>query len=233
MNARYVICLSEACQTPKRVVQSLMVYALTCSSALAGAPDFLLERLAFTKDLDAAVFETPPGTARDAAFEALHQRTAELARMHPTRAEPLVLQAWGLRGHATVKGRTMSALIMGKQALEKLESAIAIDPDVYGAATYTSLGAMHVAVCDLPFVFGCTKKARVYLQKALELDPGGAEQHLWYAELLFIDEDFAGAQRHARAAAEAPPRPDRATADKILQEQVRELMKRLAEKAHR
>lgn len=214
-------------RTTRQIVLALMACAMAGLPSLAIAIDFSQERTTFIQAVDAAVFGTRAGAAQAAAFENLHQRAAELVKAHPSRAEPLVLQAWALHAHSQVKGPGMSALLMGRKALDKLEAAIAMDPDVYGAATYTSLGAMYVAVCDLPFAIGCMKKGRTYLDKALRLEPTGGEQHLWYAEMLFKDKDFAGALVHVRTAAAAPARPGREAADQRLQKQVLELANRI------
>jgi Tfp pilus assembly protein PilF len=90
------------------------------------------------------------------------------------------------------------------------------DPTVYGAASYATLGGLY-ADADVPgFRSSSRKKARLYLDKALALDPQGAPQNLSLGWLSFKENDRAAALRLATAASNAPARPGREKADADL-----------------
>ncbi len=210
------------------VVPFLMTLAY--SAAFASGPDWEHESATFVHDLDAAQYDMPGGQVRVKAFQALHLRAAELEKQYPERAEPLLWSAWALLGQAGVY-RNFSVLGMLNDAKAKLEAAIAIDPKIYNGAPYASLGMWNVSAADYP-CFGCKKKAREYLQQALETDPTGIEPNRWYAELLFKEKDYAAALKYATAAVNAPPRPGRNKADQDLRAQADKLITQSREKLH-
>ena len=213
------------------IVFALGLVAIATASERATAIDWDQERAAFVRDLDAVVLrhalrERAGQGLRDAA-----RRAAALEKQYPDRAEPLVLHAWALRAQADISGRSLAALTLGRQAVEKLEAAVERDPTVYGAATYACLGALYADV-DVPgFRSYSRKKARLYLDKALALDPQGPQQNLSLAWLSFKEKDHAAALRLATAASNAPARPGREKADADLRERATSLIAAVNDKA--
>ena len=200
------------------VALALGLVAFATASERATAIDWEQERAAFVRDLDTAIYDTPSRDEKTKALEALDARAAALEKLYPKRAEPLVLHAWALRAQGDISGGTMAGFSLGRQAVEKLEAAIERDPGVYGAATYASLGALYADV-DVPAVSGMfRKRARLYLEKALVLDPRGAPQNLSFGWLSLKEKDHAAALRFATAAREAPARPGREKADADMRE---------------
>jgi tetratricopeptide (TPR) repeat protein len=199
-----------------RLIAPLLL-ALAYSTAFATAADLDRELATLFREFDAAKYDTPDGDPRAKAFEALRLRAANLEKQYPGRAEPLVWEAWALSEQANVL-RNYSALGMCKDAIAKLEAALTLDPKVYGADSYASLGQLHAIGTGMPFLFrfGDKKKARAYLQQALAIDSIGAQQNLWYADLLLKEKDYAGALKFATAASLAPARPGREKADADL-----------------
>jgi len=206
------------------LVLVLGLVALATASERASGIDWEQEHAAFVSDLDAAVYDTSSAEQKVKAFEALRARAAELEKQYRDRAEPLVLHALVLRAQADMAGRSMAAMSLGRDAVEKLEAAIERDPAVYGASTYALLGALYADV-DVPgFRNYSRKKARLYLEKALTLDPQGAPQNLSLAWVSFKEKDHVAALRLATAASEAPARPGREKADADLRERATSLI---------
>jgi tetratricopeptide (TPR) repeat protein len=195
---------------------SVLATTLAYSIAPAATPDWPSELATIVREADTAQYSAI-GDQQTKAFDTLILRASELEKQYPNRAEPMVLHAYALRAHANTLGRTMSAMMAGKEAVEKLEAAIALDPNVYGVTTYALLGSLYLGPAEVaPAVMGFKTKARTSLQKALALDPKGIEQNLAYAQLLFMDGDYKGTLQYANAALHAVPRLGREKADADL-----------------
>jgi hypothetical protein len=204
------------------IALALGLIAFATASERATAIDWEQERVAFVRDLDTAIYDTPSRDEKTKALEALDARAAALEKLYPKRAEPLVLHAWALRAQGDMAGGTMAGFSLGRQAVEKLEAALERDPAVYGAASYASLGALYADVGVFSSYF--MKRARSNLEKALALDPLGAQQNLSLAWVSFKENDHAAALRLATAAREAPAHPGREKADADLRERAAALI---------
>jgi len=176
--------------------------------------DWQREFASLLREIDRARYDMSAREAQEAGFKALLNRTDALVKEFPKRAEPLVMRAFALQAHASIMGRGLGAMRTGAQAVEKLEEAIAIDPNVFAVSTYTLLGSLYLAPAEvMPNFTGHKKSARTHLQKALALDAHGAEQNLGYAQLLVLEKNYGEALKYANAALQAPPRSDRGKAD--------------------
>ena len=186
--------------------------------------------LLFVRDLDAAVYDMPAGEQKVKAVELLRARAAESRS-----SIRIARNRWCCMPGRYARRPTFRAgsggLALGRQAVEKLEAALERDPTVYGAATYACLGALYADV-DVPvFRSYSRKKARLYLDKALALDPQGPQQNLSLAWLSFKEKDHAAALRLATAASNAPARPGREKADADLRERATSLIAAVNDKA--
>ena len=78
-----------------------------------------------------------------------------------------------------------------------------------------------------PLGFGSMKKARTYLEKALEINPQGLDINFFYADYLADTGDRQQALTYAQRALEAPKLENRPLADAGRRAQARRLLKDL------
>ena len=192
--------------------------------ANAAAPDFDAELLAIQTDWATANYQLPEKD-RGAAFDKLEQRAAAFAKQYPDRAEPLIWEGIVLSTAAGVKGG-LGALGLAKESREKLDAAIKINPDALQGSAYTSLGTLYHKVPGFPLGFGSDKKAKEYLEKALAINPAGIDPNYFYGEFLYDDGQYAEAQKYLEKALNAPPRPDRKSADEGRRKEIEALLAR-------
>jgi len=153
-----------------------------------------------------------PREARGPAFKALAAQANELVQEYPDAAEPLVWQAIALASYGqVVRGR--EGLRAATKARDLLLSAERINPHTMDGAIYMTLGRLYFKVPGWPIGYGSKSKARMYLQKALHMNPEAIEANLFYADLLSSQGDYAKAVEHYKKALSAPPRPGQEVAD--------------------
>jgi tetratricopeptide (TPR) repeat protein len=196
-------------------------------SGHAAPATFDAELLAIQTDWATANYATAE-PQREAAFDKLIARAAAFSKQNPQRAEALIWEGIVLSTAAGVKGG-LGALGLAKQSREKLDAAIAIDANALDGSAYTSLGTLYHKVPGFPIGFGSDKKAKDHLQKALLINPHGIDPNYFYAEFLYDEDDYAGAQRYLEKALKAPPRPGRASADEGRRQDIRKLMVKVRE----
>lgn len=205
--------------------------ALIFLAVVAGAPAALADELddallALQERWAQAMYATTDSDARREALARLTDEADELAARHPRRAEPMIWEGIVLSTFAAERGG-FPALRLAKQARERLEAALRIDPNALGGSAHTSLGALYLRVPGPPFGFGDTDRAEEHLLAALQLNPTGIDANFFYAEHLFEMRDHAGAVRHLERALAAPPRPGRKLADEGRRREAEALMRRV------
>jgi tetratricopeptide (TPR) repeat protein len=164
-----------------------------------------------------------PRDQRLAAFEALRPRAAALSAKYPKRAEALIWDGIVLSSYAGVRGG-LGALAPAEQAKARFEAALALDENALGGAAHTSLGALYHRVPGFPIGFGSDAKARMHLERALQINPDAIDPNYFYGELLFEQGEYARALEHLERALRAPPRPGREVADEGRRGQIRVLI---------
>ncbi len=194
--------------------------ALAALPSMANTANIDAELQALIRAYDAALYDSANKDVRIKSFDALIQRAERLVQQHPTRGEPLV---WKGLAQAEKSGAEGS-LSLVKQARKTLESAVAITPNAYAADAYSGLGSIYANVPGFPIGFGDKKKAREYFHKALAINAASMRVNVNYAQLLFKQDDYAGALKHATVAINAPPRAGREKADKAARETAESLI---------
>ena len=153
-----------------------------------------------------------PRESRDEAFHQLAEEARALAANHPQSAEPLIWEAVALASYAqVVRGRT--GLKLARQARDLLLQAERINPLALSGGIYITLGRLYFKVPGWPISFGNKRKARTYLQKALEINPTAIEANCFYADLLSSEGDYTQAITYYQRALKAPPRPGQEVSD--------------------
>lgn len=169
-----------------------------------------------------AHYQTPE-RQQEPAFKALADKARQVSARYSGRAEPLVWEAIVLAGYAKAKGG-LGALDAVKSARELLQRAEKIDPAALDGSVYTSLGSLYAKVPGWPLSFGDKQKAREYLDKALQLNPGGIDPNYFYGDLLLEQGEYARAAEYLRKAQSAAPRPGRADADTGRRREIQEAL---------
>jgi tetratricopeptide (TPR) repeat protein len=194
--------------------QSLLV-PLTCllatSFSFAATSSLEQDVTALQHGWATAWYQTPEAQ-KEVRFEALAADAQAVVDRNPGRAEPMIWQAIILSSSAKFQGG-LGALDKIKHAREELLTAEKIDPHALDGSVYTSLGSLYATAPGWPLSFGDKQKAKVYLEKALAINPDGIDPNFFYGELLADLKQPTEARRYLEKALAAPPRPGRADAD--------------------
>ena len=190
-----------------------LVLLIAASLAAARAGAAVPEPVAELQDAWAkARYETADDT-REAAFESLATRAADLRKANPDDVGVMIWEGIVLSTWAGEKGG-LGALKLCKQARTDFEQAIAKDPRALEGSAYTSLGSLYYQVPGWPVGFGDDDRARELLEKALAINPDGIDPNYFYGDFLLEEKDYAGAARALEKALAAPARPGRELADR-------------------
>jgi tetratricopeptide (TPR) repeat protein len=173
-------------------------------------------------------YELPQGQQLDAMLRVKDSADSALAAA-PGDAGLLIWDAIITSTVAGLKGG-LGALSLVKEARSHLEKAEQVQPGAYGGSALTSLGALYYQVPGWPLGFGDKEKARSNLQAALKIDPDGIDTNYFYADFLYSQGDYSGAQRAAQHALAASPRPGRELADKGRRGEIMALMDKIGRK---
>ncbi len=207
-----------------------LVLAVTVIALLAAAPAAADELddalLALQQRWAEAMYVSSDGKARHEALAALTDDAAALVEQYPHRAEPRIWEGILLSTLAAERGG-FSALRVAKQARERFEAALRIDPHALEGAAHISLGALYLRVPGPPFGFGDSRLAEQHLLSALEENPSGIDANFFYAEHRFEMRDHAGAAHYLEQALAAPSRPGRELADEGRRREAQALLSRV------
>jgi tetratricopeptide (TPR) repeat protein len=151
-------------------------------------------------------------SAQETAFAALAERARHVSEQHANAPEALIWEAIILSGYARAKGG-LGALKQAEKARDLLLQAEKTDPLALQGSAYTTLGSLHYKVPGWPIGFGDKKKARTYLDKALQINPNGIDPNYFYADFLSEQGEYEKALQYFEKALAAPPRSGREDAD--------------------
>lgn len=156
-----------------------------------------------------------PANAQEAAFKALTAKAADVAESSPNQAEAKIWHAIILSGYAKVISglAKLNALKLVDQSKTLLLESIDLNPTALHGSAYTSLGSLYYKVPGWPISFGDKGKAKEYLEKSLEINPRGIDNHYFYADFLYEQGQYAKAVEHFEKAISAPARVGREDAD--------------------
>jgi len=170
-----------------------------------------IEIAALQHDWAKANYQTPKDAQED-AFKSLADAANKVSANHAGAPEPMIWEAIILSGYAKAKGG-IGALKIAEKARDLLLAAEKINPLALQGSAYTTLGSLHYKVPGWPIGFGDKKKARTYLEKALQINPTGIDPNYFYADFLSEQGEYAKAMEYYKKALAAPARPGREDAD--------------------
>lgn len=166
---------------------------------------------------------------QEAAFKDLIAQTETWVNDHKDRAEAWLWQGIIQSTFAGVSGG-LSGLSYAKKAKKSLEKAIHLNGDALQGSAYTSLGILYHKVPSWPIAFGDDDDAKMYLEKALTINPNGIDPNYFYSEYLYDERQYSDAKKHLLLALQAPKRPTRPLADKYRQKEVEQLLVKVEKK---
>ncbi len=162
---------------------------------------------------------------QEAAFKVLAKDAHQVSLEYPGRAEPLIWEAIILSCYAKAKGG-LGALKIAEQSRDLLLAAEKINPQALNGSAYTSLGSLYYKVPGWPFGFGDKKMARLYLEKALQINPTGIDPNYFYGDFLISQGEQAKAVECFKKALSAPPRPGREDADEGRKAEIQQALQK-------
>ncbi len=164
-----------------------------------------------------------PKEQREKAFAGLSKQAQQAVAAEPNAAE---LQIWNgiiLSTYAGARGG-LGALGLVKEAKASLEQGLALDPKALSGSAYTSLGSLYYQVPGWPVGFGDDEKAEAMLKQALAINPDGIDPNYFYGDYLARAKRFAEAKVALEKALQAPPRPNRQSADVGRKQEIQALL---------
>jgi len=167
--------------------------------------------------------------AQQDTFKNLADAASKVSASHPGAAESMIWEAIILSGYAKAKGG-IGALKIAEKARDLLLAAEKINPLALQGSAYTTLGSLHYKVPGWPIGFGDKKKARTYLEKALQINPTGIDPNYFYADFLSEQGEYAKAMEYYKKALAAPARAGREDADAGRKQDIEVGMKALEKK---
>ncbi|WP_100656823.1 hypothetical protein [Alteromonas flava] len=213
----------------KSIFTLIFSFSLLASVANAANHDGFDEQLLTLQKQWAIVNYNLSGNTQKTGFEELVNAAKSLAEQYPDRAEPLVWLGIIQSSYAGAKGG-IGALSLAKEAKKSLEQSLAIDQTVLQGSAYTSLGTLYHKVPGWPLGFGDDDDAKVYLEKAIALNPDGIDPNYFYGEFLFDERQYTAAKEHLEHALEAPARLERPLADESRRAEIQMLLAKVNKK---
>src|SRR5450830_1368977 len=158
-----------------------------------------------------ANYQTPKD-AQESAFKTLTEQAHQLTTNSANAPEAMIWEGISYSGYAKAKGG-IGALKFAEKARDLLLGSEKINPHALQGSAYTSLGSLYYKVPGWPIGFGDKKKARVYLEKAVKLNPDGIDSNYFYGDYLLEQGEYGKAREYLEKALTAPARSGREDAD--------------------
>ena len=174
-------------------------------------------------------YQTPDKDQQEKAIKTLADQAAQVSKDNAGKAEPLIWQAIIVSTEAGIEGG-LGALGEVKQSRDLLLAAEKINPNALNGSIYTSLGSLYYKVPAWPVGFGDNAKAKIYLEKAIAINPDGIDANFFYGEFLYETGDYTKAKTVLEHATAAAPRAGRELADKGRREEIKDLLAKVNKK---
>lgn len=196
----------------KLMLISGLMMSLCLGLSVAQAAQSLEDDLATLQHEWAKINYSTPANEQEVAFKNMIEHAHQLSAQHTNAPEMLIWEAIANASYAKAKGG-IGALKYAEQARDLLLASEKADPNALNGSAYTTLGSLYYKVPGWPIGFGDKKKAKAYLEKALQMNPSGIDPNYFYADYLSSNGDYAKAIDYYNKALAAPARPGREDAD--------------------
>jgi tetratricopeptide (TPR) repeat protein len=165
----------------------------------------------------ASIYYSTPKQKRGPAYCRLLDRTINLSRQHPKKAEPIIWEAIVKATNADHQD-AVSALKAIHEARDLLLKAIEINPQAMSGSAYVTLGTLYYMAPKWPIGFGDEATAEKMLQTALKINPNGIDSNYFYGDFLLSNNKLNEAEKYFKRAIAIPARAEQAYADNQLKE---------------
>jgi len=169
------------------------------------------------------------GKEQDEAFKALLNKAKIIVEDNDKDADTWIWLGIIQSSYAGAKGG-LGALSLAEAAKVSLENALVLNDKALSGSAYSSLGTLYSKVPGWPIGFGDDKQAKIYLEKAVKLNPNGIDPNYFIAEMLYDQRKYQAAKNYLQQAFNAKPRENRPLADKSRQQEVALLMNKVNNK---
>ncbi|WP_448211002.1 tetratricopeptide repeat protein [Colwellia sp. MEBiC06753] len=169
------------------------------------------------------------GKEQEQAYETLIADVEQFTQANAERAEAWIWQGIIQSSFAGAKGG-LGALSYAKAAKKSLEKALSLNEQALDGSAYTSLGTLYHKVPGWPIAFGDDDDAKVYLEKAIAINPQGIDPNYFYGEFLYDEGEYVKAKDHLVAAQRAPARLARPLADESRHHEIDQLLAKVEKK---
>jgi tetratricopeptide (TPR) repeat protein len=166
---------------------------------------------------------------RSAKLTALAPKAEALVKKYPGRPEALIWHGIVVSEQASLSSG-FTALGFANKARDLLLEAYKIDPKALDAGAPTSLGVLYYRVPSFPLAWGDKEKARKYLEEATKSAPNGRDAHYFYADFLYEQGDYKGAEQVLKVALSLPKHPERPVWDEHFPKVMEGLLDRVRKK---
>lgn len=198
-----------------RILPILLAWSLVAAHADDKPFDGALQQI---QDEWAEAFYRQPDDRQAQVYQALLPRVRDLARKHPKRAEPLIVEAVILCTYAAADWG-LSSLTRLNQARELLIRSIDLDPKAMDASAFITLGNLYYRLPGWPISYGDEAQALTYLEAAVRLYPSALDSNYFLGDYWLHEGKYEKAIGYLEKADKAPLRASQRLSDeKIKQE---------------
>ncbi len=167
-----------------------------------------------------------PAKQQSDCLEKLSVAADRIGNQDHARVDILIWAAIVKSSWAGSKGG-LGALGLVKDAKQKLELALRLNPEALSGSAYTSLGALYYQVPGWPIGFGDDKQAEQLLKKGLAINPDGIDANFFYGDFLLDQKRKDEARLYLNKALHAPARPGRELADRGRRQEIKQRLLKL------
>lgn len=177
----------------------------------------------------ASIYYSSAAQKSESSYSRLLEKTINLAKQYPSKAEPLILEAI-IKASSADNQDAVTALNAIHEARDLLLKAIEINPGAMDGSAYVTLGTLYYMAPQWPIAFGDTTTAQKMLETALKINPNGMDSNYFYGDFLLSTNKLNEAEKYFSKAIATPLRPTQHFADSKLKEEAKKALKNTAER---
>jgi tetratricopeptide (TPR) repeat protein len=180
----------------------------------------------------ATIYYNTPKQKREPIYRRLLDKTINLSRQYPKKAEPIIWEAIVKATNADHQN-PVSALESIHEARDLLLKAIEFNPQAMNGSAYVTLGTLYYMSPKWPIGFGDNAAAQNMLQTALKINPNGIDSNYFYGDFLLTINELNEAEKYYKSAIAVPSPTEQFYADNQLKEEAKLALKNISGRAWR